>query len=345
MEDFVEDGYQDEHKRIQAMTLAYGLDCEEIPPFCTDPFGLQDFRPAVLKIWVPRVAVALLLHLLGLYSNNVAQAWLQAHISGYYENRWIPNPKFTNHTVIMYDVSFEYLPYFPDTTPADIIAALPAIICIVRFLIFAGPMSLRWTIVCRVLIMWGVLWVLRGLCIVTTPLPNPDFTCVPRITYPDNVFLEAFAIFPGLIADDLTCQDVMFSGHTVGMTLWAQVAAKYWSKAPWRASDATEEGPGSFNTFIDAVMILIVIAGMYFIIASHFHYTVDVIVAAVLACLVFNAYHRAIEICWSRKQHWSRIPARAFLKWLEFNSKDNMLYRRSCSPQHGRNLIGSDPQE
>lgn len=329
MADLVEEGHQEEQDRIQAMIHAYGLDSEGIPSLCTDPFGLPDFRPAVLKIWMPRVAAALLIFLLCLYSNNLAQAWLQANMSGYYETRWIPNPEYTDHTVKLWDVTFEYLPYFPETLPADIFATVSPLVVVIRFMVFAGPMSLRWTILCRVIIMWGIMWFLRGLCIVVTPLPNPHLTCEPIITYPDNIFLEAFAIF---LMGDLTCQDVMFSGHTVAVTLGALTTAKYWSRAPWRTSDAAEEGPWSFNTFVDTVLIIWAITGYYFIIASHFHYTVDVVVAAVLTCLVFNTYHNAIEVCWNKKQHWMRIPARDFLQWLELHSKDSVLSRRGISP-------------
>mmetsp|Transcript_12430 Transcript_12430/g.31026 ORF Transcript_12430/g.31026 Transcript_12430/m.31026 type:complete len:89 (+) Transcript_12430:278-544(+) len=86
-----------------------------------------------------------------------------------------------NHSVILWDVSFKRLPYVRSTKMADMFAGGGPLFVIVRFLVLPGPLSLRWTIFSRLLIIWGMLWCFRGFTIIATPLPNPDYTCRPYL--------------------------------------------------------------------------------------------------------------------------------------------------------------------
>jgi len=109
-------------------------------------------------------------------------------------------------------------------------------VLIVRFIILPGPLSLRWVVLRRWIMCWGTIMGIRGMTIIVTPLPNPDSTCEPIIQYPDNLFMEAFMI---AITKDLTCEDVMFSGHTVCMTCAMLIIMRYVPLAPWTSKGAS----------------------------------------------------------------------------------------------------------
>eukprot|EP00933_Yihiella_yeosuensis_P054759 TRINITY_DN5330_c0_g1_i2.p1 TRINITY_DN5330_c0_g1~~TRINITY_DN5330_c0_g1_i2.p1 ORF type:complete len:381 (+),score=33.39 TRINITY_DN5330_c0_g1_i2:42-1184(+) len=308
------------------MVRDYNVDPDgRYPGFWSDPFCLADFRCPVLKVYAPRLAVSFCIFLFGLYVNNVSQAWLQKHIAGYYEQGWAPVPPQTA-SVKLWDITYENLPYISSTKPADTFAFAAPAMMIARFVIMPGPMSLRWTILCRWQITWGILWFCRAFTILTTPLPNPDHTCVPRISFPDNIFLEAWANLPIVPwYDELTCQDVLYSGHTVALTLNMLFIFKYVRLAPygdWSASNAM----CSLSTVVNTLGILMVIVGYYFIVASHFHYTVDVLVGAMMTLLVFNFYHYLSRVSMLRARR-SRSCLHPFFRWLEWHAKDIRNWR------------------
>merc|ERR1719491_1029430 len=120
---------------------------------------------------------------------------------------------------------------------------------------------------------WGILWALRGVTIIATVLPNPDSSCIPRETYPRNVWKEAWANMPFVFWDhELTCQDVMFSGHTVALTLFTLIYIRYVTWTPWLAlSNATARM--SIVCMLKIFAITFMLAGYYVIVSSKFHYT------------------------------------------------------------------------
>lgn len=306
--------------------------------FCSDPFGRKDFTRSELSKFMPRVAVSLLLFTLGLYINNVSQAWLQQNIGGYYETRWAPVLKHTNRTVVLWDVVFETLPKVPSTQPADVIAGAIPNVMFLRFIILPGPLSLRWPILCRLLLTWGALWFFRAFTIWSTPLPNPDPTCVAKITFPNNVFLEAYANLPFVFwHNELTCQDVMFSGHTVASTLPMLFIMKYLTLSPWFQSSSSREW-FSESTFVNLLGVLVLLFAYYLIIGSHFHYTVDVLVGCLMTIFVFCWFHYSIKISILRGRR-TRSCVTPFLQWLERYSVDTRIWRRKAKKNMANSFI------
>lgn len=308
---------------FERMVCEYGIDSEgKYPGFCSDPFCTSDFSRPVLAKFLPRLAAAIAIFLVGLYVNSLSQAWLQKNISGYYEKGWLPvAPR--NSTVVLWDVTFYALPYVTSTTPADIFANTAPASVFLRFVVVPGPMSMRWTILCRWLVIWGMLWFLRALTIITTPLPNPDPTCKPKISHPDNIALEAFMIPLG----DLTCQDVLYSGHTVALTLSMLFIFRYVTRSPWFPSSASHKWC-STSTAVYMIGGAVLLAGYYFIAASHFHYTVDVLIGCMATCLMFALYHYAIRVYTVRRRR-SRLFVYYFLSWFETHAKDLRLWRQN----------------
>merc|ERR1712194_986383 len=108
----------------------------------------------------------------------------------------------------------------------------------------------------------------------------------------DNIWQEAVANTPGINAlfsivvghgfepyNELTCQDVMFSGHTAMGTVWSVFSMMYMRKSPW-FPDRALSNDRWFNTarLGELCVVIWLLRGWYVIFASHFHYSVDVCV-------------------------------------------------------------------
>lgn len=366
MADFVEHmAVEDDNVKLMVHTYGCsGLNGGEFPIFSQDRFGANDFSREELNKHIPRLCVAVLWYYCCLYANNVSQAWLQANVAGFYEAQWghsqpdyqaamaalknynpdvykgrwgdLPpsatvavNPEamqkyYQNKTVVLYDFVFLHLPEISGSFPADCFAGISCIFCAVRFVVIPGPMSMRWTLVTRVLIVWGALMLCRAFCIIVTPLPNPFHQCVPSITFPDNIWLEAYANLPGVFwHSELTCQDVMFSGHACMGTIFTLFSWRYLKRAPWYPPHAT----ASLNLLTDVIAMVWLLCGWYVICASHFHYTVDVMVAALLSFTVWNGYHTLTKTVWLKEGDFSAKITAPFLMWFERHSVDLRYWR------------------
>lgn len=195
-EDTDDEYVREQNERFFSMCRAHGAlskDGEYIG-FCTScssasewfldgPLCLKDFSCEELRKHMPRLGVALLVWAFGMYINNISQAWLQKHISAYYQTNWAPTlaaqPPI-NTTVVLFDVGFElfwHTPTFPTQALVDLYVEWVGYLAILRFIVVPGPLSMRWTILSRLMFMWGVLWFIRAFCIASTPLPNPLLDC------------------------------------------------------------------------------------------------------------------------------------------------------------------------
>lgn len=271
-------------------------------------------------------------------SYNESLHWLAKNKPDYYEARWgnkDPNeverfeeyhPEredeiYHNKTVKLFDIVFLYLPYVNSSVPADCFAAGSAGVAVIRFAVIPGPISMRWTILTRWLIIWGFIFLCRAGSIIVTPLPNPYQQCVPKMEYPDNIWLEAFALVYGTAKhSDFTCQDVMFSGHTAMGTLSTWFFMRYLSKAPWFRVLWMTGGWLSWHTALNVGGVLWMMGGWYVIAGAHFHYTVDVFVGILMVFGNFALYHTLIKEAYL--QTHDPNPAIRFLNWLEKHSPD-----------------------
>jgi hypothetical protein len=197
----------------------------------------------------------------------------------------------------------------------------------VRFIIFPGPLSMRWIVFHRLFMVWGILWCFRGITILVTVLPNPDPRCKPVVSFPDNIFLEALANMPPVFwYHEQTCHDVLYSGHTVALTVIWLLAIRYVRWAPWCRSD-TSSSIASSAFALQAIWTCALFAGYFCIIVSKFHYTVDVVIAIALTVLIWQVYHMYVCFAfWPDKQlqswNFPDVLFGGFLRWLEADAID-----------------------
>jgi len=331
---------RNQEEQLEEVMESHGL----TQPFWHDPFSLRDFQKETLRKAAPRVALALSCWLIGLYSNNLCQAWLQSRMEGYYDERWA-SKRPSDQSLILWDFG-HYIwgdssvePWVSDTW-ANMVSSLT----FVRFILFPGPFSMRWTVLSRMFLIWGCLWAFRGIVIVSTVMPNPEKTCKPAITFPDNVFLEALANMPFVFwKAEVTCEDVIFSGHAVAMTLATMVSLHYAERAPWPQFQAWYvPGPLLFKT----ALVTNLLVGFFIIIVSKTHYTSDVLLGFMVAALAFQAYHAALAIAFLPKSKLTVLsagicPILPLLRWLEEDAVDVACLKKSLLQQQGMKLDSS----
>jgi len=365
-----------EEDTVRMMVQTYGCagwNSGAFPRFRQDPFGKRDFTRKELRKHMPRFAAAWCWFFACVYVNNIANFWLQANLTGFYESQWkfsqsnftaaqawlkkndpktykarwgaIPpedtrsglpansyQESYANKTVKLFDLTYLYLPHVQGSGFADTFAYASLLVGLFRFVVLPGPMSLRWTFFTRILSVWGVLFLTRAFTITVTPLPNPFQQCEARVTFPKNILLEAFAGLPimtPIFFNEVSCQDVMFSGHTACGTLWTLFSWRYLNKAPW-----FQPTPWSFSAWsctavlVDCFVCSWLCFGWYVIAASQFHYTVDVVVGAILTIVAYYAYHSLIKTIWLKRGHpfIARVIG-PFVKWFEVHAVDLKFWR------------------
>jgi len=316
----------DNDPELHDIMEVHGLGREGFPNFWKDPLGLRDFKADALRRMGPRLLCAFMVWCVGLYFNNVTQAWLQQFMAGYYESRWKPVPPLTpQDTVRLWDIGFYLFDPLDSTELVDLVAGSVPALVVVRFFIVPGPLSMRWTVLCRLLFVWGILWALRGVSIVSTVLPNPDHSCKPKVTFPDNYWLEAWANMPFVFwHSEMTCQDVLFSGHTVGLTLATLIWIRYLPWTPWYQW-AASTGLVSFASLLKFILLMTMFAGYYVIIASKFHYSCDVFMGMMLTVMVFQVYHSAVRMAFLPRQRQPQVlrcSLYPFIRWFEADAAD-----------------------
>lgn len=140
------------------------------------------------------------------------------------------------------------------------------IICTVIGLALQSPdWTTRWTILRRWCFIMGWLYLFRSITIVVTTLPSPlrDGCIAPALSLSGSVGQRFGAFFETVAGNDQSCGDNIFSGHTCVMASCALA---------WRIHARA-------HRILGWVLYLIAAAGILMIIFTHYHYTIDVLLA------------------------------------------------------------------
>jgi hypothetical protein len=140
------------------------------------------------------------------------------------------------------------------------------VICTVVGLAIQLPdWTTRWTVLRRWCFIMGWLYLFRSVTIVVTTLPSPlkDGCVPPSLSLHGTAGQRFGAFFETVAGNDQSCGDNIFSGHTCVMTSCALA---------WRIHSRA-------HRFYGWVLYLIATAGILMIIFTHYHYTIDVLLA------------------------------------------------------------------
>ncbi|KAI9151139.1 hypothetical protein H9P43_009754 [Blastocladiella emersonii ATCC 22665] len=113
----------------------------------------------------------------------------------------------------------------------------------------------------------GILLLFRSLTIISTTVPDPQDRCRERAPTTD-IFRMTSPFAPD------TCSDLIFSGHTVVLTMIGLAWADYGPQRAW----------------VRRAMWTLALSGMVSLLAARFHYTVDILLSFALTTLVWRWY-------------------------------------------------------
>jgi len=279
-------------------------------PLCS----LQNLKDVTLS----PLAVTLVFLLTGMYINCVAQVWAQ------YRSKQIDASTLP-------DVGFDILPSF-DPLLADLATYGAMLITLVRFFfgVTANNHRIRRHIFRRHIFCLGTLFFFRAFSIISTMLPNPADYCVTDVQY--SPWYEALRILSGAT---VTCADVMYSGHTVNITLCSMTWHCYSHVVPINSFDplfskfgplANKLGELQRLTTVKAVVWASTFLGYCFIIGSRFHYTLDVFIGSLLTITFFKFHQSRIRLAHLNDTWFNKI-----ILWSETGAEDMVWFRENLS--------------
>jgi len=160
----------------------------------------------------------------------------------------------------------------------------------------------------------GTIFMLRCITMLITSLsvPGTHLECTPR-PYGDiwNKLHNAYIIWTGAgmtLQGVRTCGDYMFSGHTVALTLLNFFITEYTSRRIY---------------FLHTFTWICNVFGVFFILAAHEHYSIDVFVAFYITSRLFMYYHtlanqpkqkRDSVISYEAQRAWFWFPLFSFFE-------------------------------
>ena len=235
---------------------------------------------------------------------------------------------------VLYDLGFEVLPYIPTKSYGFSIpdlCALASATLIGVCLVLNFPPSLSVILLRRILVIAAFAYIGRAISIPLTLLPNPDPDCVP--TLDSSSLLRSVLLIPFGVT--MTCSDCFYSGHSLPISCALFTWIDYMRSHRLRP-----------------IGILVSIAALLGIIATHFHYTVDVFYGFIATAIIWRAYHFAL-CCPSVLFHfpfimwWERMDAignnlvcDGGVKQLDFSHDPRLLWSYTTPPSQGREERG-----
>ncbi len=222
-----------------------------------------------------RTITAIVFFLVSTYFMVVLMVWQQSR----------PLP-----TGALSDISFDIFPYIPVSGLSDTLAAVSTLATFVYILFF---MQHPQRVLQRVLWIWGTIYLMRGITVSVTRLPDPRVACAKE-PLGAFVFIEALKFF---VHQTTTCSDMLFSGHTAGWITMALVW-QFYNRRSW----------------VRAIVWTYVVVGILSLIVTRFHYLVDIVVALFVAFGLHIIYYWAIFM---HEMHTPFSSLHQFIQWVD----------------------------
>ncbi|KAJ2540625.1 hypothetical protein EV175_006214 [Coemansia sp. RSA 1933] len=184
---------------------------------------------------------------------------------------------------LLHDQVLEHLPRLERGWISDELVSSAGVMCVLGCLIMSRGWRERLMMLRRLGWMVMILYFLRSITISVTTMPPPRASCA--IYVPHTVW-ELLRATPQILGGSMSqCTDDMFSGHTVIFTisfLFLRTYATHWTIVVYAAIHA--------------------LAGILSVLLARYHYTVDVVVAALLTYMMHRTYYAALDAAiWTRR--------------------------------------------
>ncbi|KAG0211110.1 sphingomyelin synthase [Mortierella sp. GBA30] len=212
------------------------------------------------------------------------------------DHRWVT----TDYKgILLQDRGFDILPAMKDITPANIFVMTSVVFTLVGMALICPNWTARIIVLRRVLWVVGTLSVYRALTLSVTTMPTPKENCSPAIEKGFGpMFLIALQMIPGTRQ---ACTDDIFSGHTVFMVT---------SAIQWRLYCR--------NKWVTYFSYIYITVGLFFVVATRLHYTVDVVLAIFITYAVWSLYVAMIDVVMEKEYFGLR---RHHEKYTVFNDR------------------------
>ncbi|OAQ22760.1 hypothetical protein K457DRAFT_281204 [Linnemannia elongata AG-77] len=195
------------------------------------------------------------------------------------DHRWVE----TGYTqVLLRDRGFDVIAPQSDIGPANFFVMTSVVLTVLGIGFICPTWTMRAVVLRRCLWVIGSLSVYRALTISVTTLPSPKEECRPSLKYGFwDMLVIAIQMIPGTVE---ACTDDIFSGHTVFMVSCA---------IQWRLYCK--------NKWVTYFSYLYISVGLYFVVATRLHYTVDVVLAIFLTYGFWSVYIAMIDVVMERE--------------------------------------------
>jgi hypothetical protein len=226
------------------------------------------------------------------------------------------NHSIDNSGVTLWDLGFETLPYISSNSGGVAVPDLCSLgsATLVAFgLVAQFEPGLAGIILRRVLLISAIAYFGRAFSVPWTLLPNPDPDCAPILNETSPTVFQAMLVPFGMT---VTCADVFYSGHTIPITCACLVWTDYMRRS-----------------YLRPLGLCVSSLALLGIIATHFHYTIDVLYGFAVTWSVWRMYHLCLS-CPALMDHF-RI-----LSWWE---SDGALSSERSYGVHALNL-SKDPR-
>ncbi|XP_065191099.1 sphingomyelin synthase-related protein 1-like [Sycon ciliatum] len=177
------------------------------------------------------------------------------------------------------DIALDNIPHIPWAFQVSEAIAVFFSLTLVSILLFHKH---RLLIMCRLFSLLGTVFLLRCCTLFVTSLsvPGDHLKCKPlKFDSYEEILWRSMEITSGFgmsLTGVHTCGDYMFSGHTAVLTMLNLAITEYTPRR-WRTLHMT--------TWIMNIF------GIFFILAAHEHYSIDVVIAFVITSRLFLYYH------------------------------------------------------
>ena len=230
------------------------------------------------------------------------------------------------HDLFKYSMSFlygdtDYIDWFE--LPDEFIYAVGT--CTMLFLVFHPR---RLLILRRVMSIFAWINLLRACCVAVTSLPDASPMCISQFNT-DRGLYKSTPIFPRAFfrawkvlirpSQHITCGDMIFSGHTVFLVLCGMIVHTYCRRSELN-TPFTRRFPFVLN-LIRAVIYVGIGLGVFAIVGTRLHYTLDVLIATGVTIHSWLVYHWLAGHC---------VHENALIGWLENDDVahiDHFAYR------------------
>ncbi|KAG0371598.1 hypothetical protein BGX24_001449, partial [Mortierella sp. AD032] len=195
------------------------------------------------------------------------------------DHRWVE----TGYTqVFLRDRGFDVIPPQSDIGPANFFVMTSVVLTVLGIGFICPNWTMRAVVLRRCLWVIGSLSVYRSLTISVTTLPSPKEDCRPSLKYGFwDMLIIAIQMIPGTVE---ACTDDIFSGHTVFMVTCA---------IQWRLYCK--------NKWLIYLSYLYISIGLYFVVATRLHYTVDVVLAVFITYGFWSVYIAMVDVVMERE--------------------------------------------